>query len=568
MQKNPTRSAPSRQPAAASRPSAAKEGKSESHGGLSPAAVREIIESIVIAFVLAFLFRTFEAEAFVIPTGSMATTLMGRHKDLACVACGYRYHVSASDEVNQATGKVNGREVISATCPMCRFTMDVGLGNPQNETYRSYKGDRILVGKLPYQFGEPDRWDVAVFKYPGAAKTNFIKRIVGLPGETIRIHDGDLFLVNESRETIARKSPAKVRATLQPVHDNDYVLPENARRVWPPRWSNLAAGFNKSDQWQSTADQKSFRIDGTSSETVWLKYEHRAPDYDDWRRLLDGSWNSSETIQPRLIGDFSAYNSGVSMASWVDYSSPGQPAGDLPSLGMPPANVEQHWVGDLALECEVEVLKPGGELLFELIEGGRSFLCRIDVGSGKATLTADGSEAVDVQTSLRGTGGHQIMFANVDDQLVLEVDGRAATLAYESPRKTTPGQSDLQPVRIGSNRANLEVRHLKLSRDIFYIAHRNSRGGVYSEQIANASQVEFQLGEGQYLALGDNSAASKDSRMWEYDSEYPGTEFYVSRDLLIGKALMIYWPHSLDQIPGTEIPVRFFPNFWRMGLVR
>ena len=43
---------------------------------------RETIESIAIAFVRAFLFRTFEAEAFVIPTGSMAPTLQGRHKDV------------------------------------------------------------------------------------------------------------------------------------------------------------------------------------------------------------------------------------------------------------------------------------------------------------------------------------------------------------------------------------------------------------------------------------------------------------------------------------------------------
>src|SRR5262245_11222802 len=61
-------------------------------------AVRETIESIVIAFVLAFLFRTFEAEAFVIPTGSMAPTLMGRHKDVQCPQCGERYRVSASEE--------------------------------------------------------------------------------------------------------------------------------------------------------------------------------------------------------------------------------------------------------------------------------------------------------------------------------------------------------------------------------------------------------------------------------------------------------------------------------------
>ena len=67
----------------------------------SSSAIRETIESVVIAFVLAFLFRTFEAEAFVIPTGSMAPTLMGRNKDLVCPECGCPYQVSASSEVNQ-----------------------------------------------------------------------------------------------------------------------------------------------------------------------------------------------------------------------------------------------------------------------------------------------------------------------------------------------------------------------------------------------------------------------------------------------------------------------------------
>jgi hypothetical protein len=38
--------------------------------------------------------------------------------------------------------------------------------------------------------------------------------------------------------------------------------------------------------------------------------------------------------------------------------------------------------------------------------------------------------------------------------------------------------------------------------------------------------------------------------------------------MLIGKAMVVYWPHSWDEIPGTDIPFPFFPNFGAMRLVR
>src|SRR4051794_36437731 len=60
---------------------------------------RETVEAIVVAMILALLVRGFEAEAFVIPTGSMAPTLMGRHKEVTCPQCGYVYAVNASEEV-------------------------------------------------------------------------------------------------------------------------------------------------------------------------------------------------------------------------------------------------------------------------------------------------------------------------------------------------------------------------------------------------------------------------------------------------------------------------------------
>src|SRR5215470_16497503 len=100
--------------------------------------IRETVESVVIAFVLAFMFRTFEAEAFVIPTGSMAPTLQGRHKDIVCPECGYEYRVGASEEVDRITNAPKADcAMLRATCPMCRYTLDVSPANADDQ-YPSY----------------------------------------------------------------------------------------------------------------------------------------------------------------------------------------------------------------------------------------------------------------------------------------------------------------------------------------------------------------------------------------------------------------------------------------------
>ena len=96
----------------------------------SPAAIRETVESVIIAFVLAFLFRTFEAEAFVIPTGSMAPTLMGKHKDLECPMCHYRYPGQRQRSPEPCVIETTrcAATIYHATCPMCRFTADLDPG--------------------------------------------------------------------------------------------------------------------------------------------------------------------------------------------------------------------------------------------------------------------------------------------------------------------------------------------------------------------------------------------------------------------------------------------------------
>ena len=543
----------------------------------SHAAVRETIESIVIAFVLAFLFRTFEAEAFVIPTGSMAPTLMGRHKDVTCPECGYPYQVSASDEVYPDSGVLRGLEhqVKACTCPMCRYTMEVAPDNPQNDTYPSFNGDRILVAKFPYRFQEPERWDVAVFKYPAEAQKNYIKRIVGLPGETLRISHGDVFVKRDGEEAfqIARKPAKRLLAMLQPVYDDDYVAPTILRKGWPARWH----GEGEAPGWSVSEDLRSFTADGSTADPVWLRYLHIVPSYQDWQQLERGAPPPADRDRPQLISDFCAYNT-----SSVDYQK--GPTAD--ALGL-------HWVGDLAVECSLDVKSSQGQVVLQLIEGGRRFECVLDVANGQAQLSIDGLEdyAPSVQTAVRGPGTYTVLFANVDDELRFWVDGKL--VPFDSPTtygpldNTRPQEADLAPVGIASRGTEVTISHLKVFRDIYYIAQKYDSlygGGIgaitdyslnaplaggYAEFMSDPSHwksvdmrnVEFTMDADQFFMLGDNSARSKDGRLW-------GQEHFVRRDLLIGEALFIYWPHSWDKIPYLHVPFPYFPNFARMHVVR
>jgi hypothetical protein len=84
---------------------------------------REVVETIVFVVVLVLLLKSFLAEAFVIPTGSMATTLLGYHRHVTCPQCGYHFDVNASKEVDAQEGEL--QPVIGCTCPNCRVHINL-----------------------------------------------------------------------------------------------------------------------------------------------------------------------------------------------------------------------------------------------------------------------------------------------------------------------------------------------------------------------------------------------------------------------------------------------------------
>ena len=171
---------------------------------------------------------------------------------------------------------------------MCRYTVDLSA---KPDSYPSYDGDRILVAKFPYEFADPKRWDVIVFKYPDNATMNYIKRLVGLPGETIRIRDGNLWIKPDkpdARFEIARKPPAKILAMLQLVYDNDLAPTITGELQWPARWTarpgpadNAWANGKKKDE----EDLSSFESEGSGNGEAWIRYHHRVPTFERWRSI-------------------------------------------------------------------------------------------------------------------------------------------------------------------------------------------------------------------------------------------------------------------------------------------
>ena len=578
---------------------------------------RETVESIVVALFLALLLRAFEAEAFVIPTGSMAPTLMGRHKDLDCSECGFNFQAGASreeddqshtlrtelakldqeverlrrladdssagpqqrevatrqlDAIEAEDGKLAmlrlrlaGKMIASATCPNCGNTMRLIEGQGTNiqydARYPSFDGDRILVDKFAYDFAEPQRWDVVVFKYPEDSDTNYIKRLIGLPGETVQLVGGDIWTSrNGGKAQIARKPPRVMRAMLQTVHDSDHPAAVLQDEGWPPAWTDWSQPGSRGGRWQAEDRRRRFTASCAAGESAMLRFRHFMPAAENWKQARLGQ-GLELPARPDLVDDFQAYNA---------------------------IHHDGHWVGDLAVACRLESRSATGVMKLDLVDGGQRHRCTIDLASGIAELAAAEGATDRVQTRVQGQGSWQLLFANVDDQLRLFVDDQPVPLeqpvVWETPFDeaaqrqpvlvaVVPGEdepSDLAPAGISVTATDapvdLSVSSLRVLRDGYYIG---AVGVGRRGEIREKSVLAFPLEADQFFVLGDNSAASKDGRLWS-------DVYHVDRRLLIGRAVAIFWPHMVPaawhvtvRLPKLgEVRLPSWPNFARMRPIR
>ncbi len=477
------------------------------------------LEWIITAFILAFVFRAFVLEAFRIPTGSMADTLKGDHFQVRCTQCGfyYDYNFDAQFHIRNRTRLADGnyRVAPSPRCPSCGF-YDTGLSAPKSN------GDRVLVLKCLYQFTEPKRWDVVVFKNPTNPNENYIKRMIGRPGETIEIIDGDIYVDG----VIARKPKQVQRELWMPVFVNDYqpVKPYIGRfngHIWSQPFENSAGSMWRFDEDRPTV----FRLDSAVGSVHTIVYNNERAN--DFRATYAYG-------EPRFY-DTHPYCSDLMMEFLVCPKSRDGMVGAVLS------KYETTYQG---------VLDFGGEMSIRKVEANGQSMVLTSISIKEA--------AIDEPTAIKFANvEHQLVFSAGDEELVFDL-GSSAEAAGNIVNGIRP-----RAAIFASGKA--DVSHIGLFKDIHYLSQPKNG----ADAVARAGQGNpFVLGEGEYFVLGDNSPDSLDSRWWNTEGLGNNNKKYrvgvVPRDYLVGKAFFVYWPSGYTLRP-SRLPI--VPNVGKMRFI-
>jgi len=545
--------------------------------------VIDTVQSIVVAFILAFVFRSFIIEAFVIPTGSMAPTLRGAHLVAHGSETGYTFAVGPRD-VNRETrlatsiqGSSSGHGPIRVDDPMLRDenraassrrreSRDAGVISFSNSRIRM--GDRILVLKYLYTFFSPSRFDVVVFKNPNEPQQNFIKRLIGLPGETIWLADGDVFVSNNGSSglfEIQRKPEHVQRRVWQPVFRSEYTPahPERFSPKWVAPWSgrgwdidgNSSFRYSSADPGRLVYRNDIRPIDDSYAYNLSLPVNHPArmhrfavsdirlaagvkPDQDGWRSTI------------RLTGRNHVFEAELSSDGQVE-------------LRMRQESREQWTV----LETSDAKVSPPGEVTnVEFWHVDQALW--VWVNQRLVAYATYGPDDWDANKRLLEATG--LSGAGALEQYEQDDDGNP--YAFDSITHQYPENPPHEPELVWEFTGSpVTLYRVELDRDLYYqpsefsMRHPESGDPALATHPANRPV----LNGDQFFVCGDNSPASLDGRLWGPPVPWVAEKFdptvgVVPREMMLGKAFFVYFP-SPEGL--SENGRRFIPNFGEMRFI-
>jgi signal peptidase I len=329
-------------------------------------------------------------------------------------------------------------------------------------------GDKVAVFKLQYAMGLPERHDLVVFFKEGESAykpglfertggTCYVKRLVGQPGETLLIQDGDIYL-GASAQRMDAKSLDTIQSMLIPLYK---------------------ARFN-------------------------------AQFFNDWKEYSQGSDNYFSLKDGLLFCDTTSATGDTEAELIFNPNRDVVRDGYLTSDGKKVKG--ENIVNDLALHLEFELLDDGGEIYGELREGADTFrfvLRSLKAGGGGELIQHSGqivAKTVPITRSplsdLAKGRKHTLSFMNIDNQVFLVLNGdQLAKLVYQENTDLHNPARNNQPL-FGTKGAKIYFHDVRIDRDVYYTSDRGQYG----------VSKPYTIPEDHYFFLGDNSAKSEDSR--------------------------------------------------------
>ena len=436
---------------------------------------------------LAIFVRAYFIEAFVVPTGAMAPTVLGAHFQVICPTCAYQfdYHY-VSDRYGELPRHPVHLYGSIPTCPLCGSEIE-------NKPHDVLNGDRILANKCAYWTHDPQRWDVIVFRNPSYPEENYIKRLIGKPQETVEIIDGDIYIDGN----IQQKPPEVQNVFWFKAFDSNHQPGTDDHApsffdIWEPPFQSEP----NSPAWKFDLQNQNYQFQGYEKPEV-LTFEPI--------RLI------------RIVNRL-AYNGS-------DYS-------------------KYYYCSDLKLTARVIPKETSGEVTIRLGKYKRKYAAHLNF-DGKCTIRNEYNEKVLAERKISPLSMNQpveMTFAVIDHSLEFQIN--ETRLIYDGPNDPNDWgyvpkrrKPILPSVEIIGKGGRFLLENIILYRDIHY----TNRAGPDTPGRGTEGHP-FTLRDDEYFVLGDNSPKSHDSRFWSNGTGSKYRAGIVPRELIIGKAYKIYWP--------------------------
>lgn len=425
----------------------------------------------VVVAVVGLMVRTWCIQGLLRPLpiagGSMAPTLLGEHRAVVCADCGWKF-----DCDNQVL-PVSPR----AVCPNCGYAAN-GL-----QALPDLAGDGVWVDKSVFNVRRPRRWEIVALRLPYDATQLAVKRVVGLPGESVEIRDGDVYIDGQ----LQRKDYAEQLALAVPVYDADCepLLSDGL----PLRWQG-----GPQSHWGTARGRFARPAIHDGGSVDWLTYHH-------WQRIA----GQPNQVRPSPITDVCGYNQTV-----------------------PRRSEDIHPVADVLLSLRLVEAFGQGKLILRITDGRDTFETHLLPAEQRYQVAQNGTPVPAGQGKLPAVhGGLQIGVSLIDRQFLLALDGRPALVRpYQSGGQ--PPSPSAEPLAIGALGLGVVLDQVQIVRDVYYTRPEGGETG-------RGFDVPVRLGTNQYYVLGDNSPVSQDSRNWPAAAAFDG-------HLLLGKPFLVAFP--------------------------